>query len=229
MTYCQGGPQSTISQYFSYRWNFYLLASQGYVVVAPNRRGVPGFGQDWNDAISKDWGGAPMQDILAATDYVSKEVYIDKSRMCAVGASAGGYATFWLEGNHEKRFSAFVAHCGVFDLFSKYGSTDELFFPNWEFGGPYWEGNNKAQFEKNSPHSYAANWDTPIFISTGEKDYRVPFTQSLEAYTVAQLHHLPSRLVVFPEQNHWVLKPQEVIIWWKEMFEFLDTYCKSKK
>lgn len=228
ITYCQGGPQSTISQYFSYRWNLYLLASQGYVIVAPNRRGMPGFGQAWNDAISKDWGGMPMQDILAATDYMLKEKYIDKNAVAAVGASAGGYAAFWLEGNHKKRFKAFVAHCGVFNMVSKYGSTEELFFPNWEFGGPYWEEKNKAFYEKNSPHNFAANWDTPILIISGEKDFRVPYTQSLEAFTVAQLHKLPSKLIIFPEQNHWVTKPQEAIIWLYEIVDFLDRFCKNK-
>lgn len=229
ITYCQGGPQSTVSQFFSYRWNLFLFASQGYIVVAPNRRGVPGFGQEWNDAISKDWGGKPMQDILDVTDSISKEKYVDSNRRAAVGASAGGYAVFWLEGNHNKRFSAFVSHCGVFNLESKYGSTDELWFPNWEFGGPYWESKNIHIYEKDSPHKYAQNWDTPILISTGEKDFRVPYTQSLEAFTVAQVKGIPSKLIIFPEQNHWILKPQEQILWYYEVFEFLDKYCKSKK
>lgn len=229
ITYCQGGPQSTISQYFSYRWNLFLFASQGYIVVAPNRRGVPGFGQEWNDAISKDWGGKPMQDILDATDSISKEPYVDSNRMAAVGASAGGYAVFWLEGNHKKRFSAFVSHCGVFNLESEYGATEELWFPNWENGGPYWDTKYKSYYDTHSPHRYSQNWDTPILISTGEKDFRVPYTQSLEAFTVAQLKGLPSKLIVFPEQNHWILKPQEQILWYYEVFEFLEKYCKNKK
>lgn len=228
ITYCQGGPQSTISQYFSLRWNLYLLASNGYIVVAPNRRGMPGFGQEWNDAISKDWGGGAMQDILSATDELCKEKYVDKTKLAAVGASAGGYAVYWLEGNHKKRFSAFVAHCGVFNMESKYGSTEELFFPNWEFGGPYWEEKNKPFYEKNSPHKFANNWDTPIMISTGEKDFRVPYTQSLEAFTLAQVKGIPSKLVIFPEQNHWILKPQEQILWYNELFEFLGKYCKKE-
>ncbi len=149
--------------------------------------------------------------------------------MCAVGASAGGYATFWLEGNHEKRFKAFVAHCGVFNLESKFGSTEELFFPSWEFGGPYWDPKNKKQYEKNSPHKFADKWDTPILIITGERDFRVPYTQSLEAFTVAQLHGLPSKFLIFPEMNHWVTKPQEVIVWLNEIIDFLDTYCKKKE
>ncbi len=228
ITYCQGGPQATISHYFSFRWNLYTFASQGYIVVAPNRRGMPGFGQKWNDAISKDWGGMPMTDILVATDEVSKEPYVDKNSMAAIGASAGGYAVFWLEGHHEKRFSAFVSHCGVFNLVSEYGATEELWFPNWENGGPYWEGNNKEYYRKNSPHCFADKWDTPILISTGMKDFRVPYTQSLEAYTVAQVKGIPSELIVFPEQTHWVLKPQESILWFHEVFDFLDKYCKRK-
>lgn len=229
ITYCQGGPQSTVSQFFSYRWNLFLFASQGYIVVAPNRRGAPGFGQKWIDAISKDWGGKAMQDILDVTDYISKEKFVDPNRRAAVGASAGGYAVFWLEGNHNKRFAAFVSHCGVFNLESKYGSTDELWFPNWEFGGPYWEEKNKPIYDRHSPHRYAKNWDTPILISTGEKDFRVPYTQSLEAFTVAQIKKIPSKLIVFPEQNHWILKPQEQILWYYEVFDFLDKYCKNKK
>jgi dipeptidyl aminopeptidase/acylaminoacyl peptidase len=228
ITYCQGGPQSTISQYFSYRWNFMQMASMGYVIVAANRRGVPGFGQAWNDAISKDWGGMPMQDLLTATDEMCKEPYIDKNRLCAMGASAGGYAAFWLAGNHNKRFSAFVAHTGVFNVVSKYGSTEELFFPNWEFGGPYWEEKNKANYEKNSPHMYANNWDTPILISTGEKDFRVPYTQSLEAFTVAQVKGLPSEFIIYPKENHWILKVQEQALYYYEIFKFLDKYCKNK-
>lgn len=229
IVYCQGGPQSTISQYFSYRWNLFLFASQGYIVVAPNRRGVPGFGQDWVDAISKDWAGKPIDDILAATDSISKLPFVDANRKAAVGASAGGYAVFWLAGNHQKRFSAFVSHCGVFNLESKYGSTEELWFPNWEFGGPYWDPKYKSTYDKQSPHKYAQNWDTPILISTGEKDFRVPYTQSLEAFTVAQVKNIPSKLIVFPTMGHWITKPQEQILWYYEVFEFLDKYCKNKK
>jgi len=229
IVYCQGGPQSTISQYFSYRWNLFLFASQGYIVVAPNRRGVPGFGQEWVDEISKDWAGKAMDDILAATDSINKLPFVDSNRKAAVGASAGGYAVFWLAGNHKKRFSAFVSHCGVFNLESKYGSTDELWFPNWEFGGPYWEEANRKIFEKQSPHRFAQNWDTPILISTGEKDFRVPYTQSLEAFTVAQVKNIPSKLIIFPNQGHWITKPQEQILWYNEVFEFLEKYCKNKK
>ncbi len=229
IVYCQGGPQSTISQYFSYRWNLFLFASQGYIVVAPNRRGVPGFGQDWVDAINRDWAGKPMDDILSATDSISKLPFVDATRKAAVGASAGGYAVFWLAGNHKKRFSAFVSHCGVFNLESKYGSTEELWFPNWEFGGPYWESKNREVYERQSPHKYAKYWDTPILISTGERDFRVPYTQSLEAFTVAQLNNIPSKLLVFPTMGHWITKPQEQILWYYEVFDFLEKHCKNKK
>ncbi len=227
LTYCQGGPQSTISQYFSYRWNFYLMASQGYVVLAPNRRGMPGFGQDWCDAITGDWGGLPMQDILYATDDMLKEPYIDKSKVAAVGASAGGYAAFWLAGNHNKRFAAFIAHSGVFNMTSKYGSTEELWFPNWEYGGPYWE--NDEFYKKNSPHMFVDKWDTPILIISGEKDFRVPYSQALEAFTVAQVKRIPSKLITFPEENHWILKPQNAVHWQREFFAFLKKYCKKEE
>ncbi|MFP4529550.1 MAG: prolyl oligopeptidase family serine peptidase, partial [Candidatus Kapaibacterium sp.] len=228
ITYCQGGPQSMIAHYFSFRWNLYLMASEGYIVVAPNRRGVPGFGQEWNDAISGDWAGKPMQDILAATDEFRKRDYIDTNAIAAVGASAGGYAAFWLAGNHEGRFSAFISHCGVFNLESMYGATEELWFPNWEYGGPYWKPENKEFYKKNSPHEFAANWDTPIMITTGQYDFRVPYTQSLEAYQVAQVKGIPSKLIIFPEENHWILSLHNALLWQNEFFGFLKTHCKSK-
>ncbi|MFA6232720.1 MAG: S9 family peptidase [Bacteroidota bacterium] len=227
ITYCQGGPQSTVSQFFSFAWNFLLYASKGYVVVAPNRRGLPGFGQEWNDAISQDWGGMPMQDILACTDVMLKEPYIDTKHVTAIGASAGGYAAFWLAGNHQGRFSSFVSHCGVFNLESMYGATEELWFTNWENGGPYWDPKARKNYDKHSPHRYAQNWDTPILIITGEKDFRVPYTQSLEAFTVAQVKGIPSRLIVYPEENHWVLHPQEQLIWFEEFFDFIGTHVKK--
>jgi dipeptidyl aminopeptidase/acylaminoacyl peptidase len=226
ITYCQGGPQATVSQFFSFAWNFLLMASKGYVVVAPNRRGLPGFGQEWNDAISKDWGGMPMQDILAATDAMLKEPFIDTRQVSAIGASAGGYAVFWLAGNHKGRFSSFVSHCGVFNLESMYGATEELWFTDWENGGPYWDARYKPNYDKHSPHRYAQNWDTPILIITGEKDYRVPYTQSLEAFTVAQVKDIPSKLIVYPNENHWVLRPQEQLIWFEEFFDFLASHRK---
>jgi dipeptidyl aminopeptidase/acylaminoacyl peptidase len=226
ITYCQGGPQATVSQFFSFAWNFLLMASQGYVVVAPNRRGLPGFGQEWNDAISQDWGGMPMQDILAATDAMLKEPFIDSRQVSAIGASAGGYAVFWLAGKHEGRFSSFISHCGVFNLESMYGATEELWFVNWENGGPYWDEEFRKNYDKHSPHRYAANWDTPIMIMVGEKDYRVPYTQSLEAFTVAQVKGIPSRLLYYPNENHWILRPQEQLIWFEEFFDFMGKHRK---
>lgn len=225
-TFLQGGPQSMLATQFHFRWNYFLMASHGYVVILPNRRGVPGFGQAWNDAISKDWGGHPMEDLLDATDVISKDSYIDRNRLCAGGASAGGYSAFWLMGHHEGRFKAFVSHCGVFDLESMYGSTEELWFPNWEYGGAYWDKGVRDFYEKNSPNRYVDKWNTPILIITGENDFRVPYTQSLEAFTAAQAHGCPSKLLVFPEETHFVARPQNFIIWDTEFFKFLDTYCK---
>lgn len=227
ITYCQGGPQGTISNYFSYRWNLYLMASQGYIVCAPNRRGMPGFGQKWNDDISKDWNGQAMEDILAATDNLTAESFVDKNNVAAVGASFGGYTVFWMQGNDEGRFKAFISHCGVFNLTSMYGATEELFFPDWEFGGPYWDDDNEDIYEEHSPHKYVNNWDSPMLVITGMKDFRVPYTQSLEAYTAAQLKGLDSELLVFPDENHWVLGLQNAIVWQNEFFGFLKKHLKK--
>lgn len=226
ITYCQGGPQSMISARFHYRWNMMMMASHGYVIVAPNRRGVPGFGQEWNNAISKDWAGVPMDDILSATDEFRSKPFIKKDGIVAMGASAGGYAAFLLAGKHENRFACFVSHCGVFNLESMYGSTEELWFPDWEYGGPYWEGKNKEWYDKHSPHRYIANWNRPIFISTGENDFRVPYTQSLEAFTAAQVKGLDAKLVVFPEETHFISRTHNFLLWDRELFEFMDKYCK---
>lgn len=226
ITFLQGGPQSMTSPDFHYRWNFNLFASQGYVVVAANRRGSPGFGQAWVDAVSRDWGGKPIDDILACTDQFSEMPFIDKNHRAAIGASAGGYAAFWLEGHHQGRFKAFVAHCGAFNLISDYGSTEELWFPNWEYGGPYWDPAARPNYEKNSPHNYVQNWDTPILISTGEYDFRLPYTQSLEAFTAAQSMNIPSELLVFPNETHFISKPQDYLVWFDKVMKFLDKYCK---
>lgn len=226
LTYCQGGPQGTIDNSFSYRWNFYLMASQGYIVVAPNRRGMPGFGQKWNDDISKHWAGQAMEDILAATDNVMAEKYIDKNRVGAVGASFGGFTVYWLEGNDEGRFKAFIAHDGVFDFTSMYGSTEELFFPDWEWGGPYWDDDNEDIYEEQSPHKFVNNWHAPILIVSGLKDFRVPYTQALEAFTAAQLKGLDSEILLFPEENHWVLGLQNAVVWQSEFFGFLKKHLK---
>ena len=224
VSYLQGGPQSMIGQRFHYRWNYFLMASQDYIMMLPNRRGLPGFGQDWCDAISGDWGGQPMSDILACTDEMKKEPYVDEDRLAAVGASAGGYAAFWLAGHHEGRFKAFISHCGVFNLVSEYGSTEELWFPDWENGGAYWEDDNWQYYKENSPHFYVDKWDTPMMITTGEYDFRVPYTQSLEAFTAAKAQNIPAKLLVFPEESHFIAHPQEFIIWSNEFFSWLDKW-----
>ena len=226
LTYCQGGPQSQIGQWFSYRWNFHLMAARGYVVVAPNRRGLPGFGRQWNDQISKDWGGQAMRDLLSATDSLIAEPYIDKSKVAAVGASFGGYSVYWLMGHHEKRFSAMIAHCGVFNLESMYGSTEELFFVDWDMGGPYWKSDQlKKRYEQFSPHRAVQNWDAPLLVIHGQKDFRVPVTQGMEAFTAAQVKDVPSRFLYFPEEGHWVKSPQNGILWHRVFFDWLQKYC----
>ena len=225
LLYCQGGPQSTVSQFFSYRWNFQLMAANGYIVVAPNRRGLPGFGEEWNDEISRDWAGQCMNDYLSAIDSMSKEPFVNKDRLGAVGASFGGYSVYWLAGHHNKRFKAFIAHDGVFNLESMYGGTEELWFNNNEFGGPYWKGS--PDYEKFSPHKFIRNWDTPILIITNEKDFRVPYEQGLEAYTVARMMNIPARLLTFPDENHWVLKAQNSVLWQRTFYDWLDRYLKQ--
>lgn len=224
LLYCQGGPQSPVSQFFSYRWNFALMASKGYVVVAPNRRGLPGFGRAWNDAISGDWGGQAIQDYYAAIDLVAKEPFVDKNRLCAAGASYGGYSVFQMAGTHQKRFKALIAHCGIYNLESWYGSTEEVFFGNWDMQGAYWDQPMPISYSKFSPHRYVQQWDAPILILHGEKDYRVPVTQGMEAFQAAQLRGVPSRFVYFPEENHWILRPQNSILWSRVFFEWLEQW-----
>ncbi|MCE2742360.1 MAG: S9 family peptidase [Fluviicola sp.] len=221
LLYCQGGPQSPVSQFFSYRWNFMVMASQGYVVIAPNRRGLPGFGQEWNDAISKDWGGQAMKDYLSAVDNVSTEPYIDVNRIGAVGASYGGYSVYYLAGIHNNRFKTFVAHCGLFNLESWYGTTEELFFANHDIGGAYWKPENKEFYAKNSPHNKVNQWNTPIMVIHGGMDFRVPESEGMQAFQVAQLKGLKSRYLYFPEESHWVTSPQNSLVWYREFFEWL--------
>ena len=221
LLYCQGGPQSMVSQFFSYRWNLALMASQGYVVIAPNRRGLPGFGQEWNDAISKDWGGQAMRDYLTATDEATKMPNIDKDRIGAVGASYGGYSVYMLAGIHENRFKTFISHCGLFNLESWYGTTEELFFADWDHGGPYWLDENKANYEKNSPHNFVKNWNTPILVIHGGVDYRVPESEGMQAFQAAQLMGLKSKYLHFPTEGHWVQSPQNGLLWQREFFEWL--------
>lgn len=224
LLYCQGGPQSSLTQSYSFRWNFSLMASQGYVIVAPNRRGMPGHGVAWNEQISKDWGGQVMDDYLAAIDNVAKENYVDKTRLGAVGASYGGYSVFYLAGIHNKRFKTFISHCGVFNLESMYGTTEEIFFTDWDNGGPYWDKSNTAAhktYTQFNPINLVTKWDTPILIIQGGKDYRVPIGQGQEAFQAAQLLGIKSRFVLFPEENHWVLKPQNALVWQREFFGWL--------
>ena len=229
LTYCQGGPQGQIGQWFSYRWNFHLMAAQGYIVVAPNRRGLPGFGREWNDAVSQDWGGQAMRDVLSSTDSMLDESYVDNERAAAIGASFGGYTVYWLMGHHQKRFATMISHCGVFNLESMYGTTEETFFVDWEMGGAYWESRAvKEGYEKFSPHNYVQNWDTPLMVIHGEKDFRVPVNQGMEAFTAAQVNDIPSRFLYFPKEGHWVLGPQNGIVWHRAFFEWLGRYCDPK-
>jgi len=225
--YCQGGPQSAVSQFFSYRWNFQLMAANGYIVIAPNRRGLPTFGQAWNDQIALDYGGQNIKDYLSAVDEISKEPYVDKDHIGAVGASYGGFSVFYLAGHHQKRFKAFIAHCGVFNFESEFGSTDEYFFEYHDIGGPYWQ-KPKPRGYSFSPHLYVDQWDTPILIISGEKDFRIPYTESLQAFNAAQLRGIPSKLLIFPDENHWVLKPQNSVLWQREFFGWLDQWLKQK-
>jgi dipeptidyl aminopeptidase/acylaminoacyl peptidase len=227
LLYCQGGPQSMVSQFFSYRWNLALMASEGYVVVAPNRRGLPGFGQEWNDAISLDWGGQAMRDYISATDEAAKLPYVDKNRMGAVGASYGGYSVYMLAGIHEKRFKTFISHCGLFNLESWYGTTEELFFADWDHGGPYWLPENKENYEKNSPHKYVANWDTPLLVIHGGVDFRVPESEGMQAFQAARLKGLRSKYLLFPTEGHWVQRPQNGLLWQREFFEWLQNDLKK--
>jgi dipeptidyl aminopeptidase/acylaminoacyl peptidase len=230
LTYCQGGPQGQIGQWFSYRWNFHLMAAAGYVVVAPNRRGLPGFGREWNDQISGDWGGQAMQDILSATDSMLAEPYIDPERTGAIGASFGGYTVYWLMGNHEDRFQTMISHCGVFNLESMYGSTEELFFVNWDLGGPYYkDGEVQKGYDRFSPHKFAGNWETPLLVIHGEKDFRVPVTQGMEAFNAAQVQGVPSRFLYYPKEGHWVQKPQNGVLWHRVFFDWLGRSCMPQE
>lgn len=224
LLYCQGGPQSPLTQYYSFRWNFQLMAANGYIVVAPNRRGMPGHGVKWNADISKDWGGQVMKDYLSAIDDVAKEKYVDNARLGCVGASFGGYSVFYLAGIHNKRFKTFISHDGVFNMQSMYGTTEEVFFNNWDHGGPYWDKNNavaQKAYNEFNPMNMVDKWDMPILIIQGGKDFRVPIGQAQEAFQAAQLRGVKSRFLYFPEENHWVLKPQNAMVWQREFFKWL--------
>lgn len=229
LLYCEGGPQSAVSQFWSYRWNFSIMASNGYVVVAPARRGSLTFGQAWTDEISKDHGGQEMRDLLAAIDEVKQEPWVDGDRLGAIGASYGGYTVFWLAGNHNKRFKAFISHCGVFHSEMEYMTTEEMFFDQWEMGGAPWETENKVAMNsyKHSAHNFVKNWDTPILVIHGGKDFRIPYTQGMAAFNSAQMLGVPSKFLFFPDENHWVLKPQNGILWQREFKAWLDKWLKA--
>ena len=229
LLYCEGGPQSVVSQGWSYRWNFQLMAAQGYVVVAPNRRGCPSFGSEWREQISGDYAGQNIQDYLAAIDEVAKEPWCDTDHLGCIGASYGGYSVYYLAGNHDNRFKAFISHCGIFNFESMYGETEELFFVTHDYGGNYWDKSNAIAQRSYaySPHKFVQNWNTPILIITGEYDFRIPFTQSLQAFTAARLMGVDARLVEFENEAHQVFKPQNSIVWNREFFGWLDKYLKE--
>jgi dipeptidyl aminopeptidase/acylaminoacyl peptidase len=228
LLYCQGGPQSTVSQFWSYRWNLQIMAANGYIVVAPNRRGLPGFGQEWLEQISGDYGGQNMRDYLSAIDEVAKEPYVDADRLGAVGASYGGFSVYWLAGNHQKRFKAFVAHAGIFNLEQQYVETEEMWFANWDLGGPYWEKDHAIAQRSfaNSPHRFVDKWDTPILVTHGELDYRILASQGMSAFNAAKLRGIPARMLVFPDENHWIAQPQNGILFQREFFGWLDKWLK---
>ena len=227
--FCEGGPQSMVSQFWSYRWNFRIMAAHGYIVVAPNRRGLPGFGKAWNEEISGDYSGQCMRDYLTAIDEACANLpYIDKNRLGCVGASFGGFSVYWLAGNHNKRFKAFIAHDGIFNMEMQYLETEEKWFANWDMGGAYWDKQNKIAQRTfaNSPHKFVDKWDTPILCIHGEKDYRILANQGMAAFDAAKMRGIPAELLIFPDENHWVLKPQNGILWQRTFFEWLDKWLK---
>ena len=229
LLFCQGGPQSAVSQFFSYRWNMRLMAEQGYIVIAPNRHGVPSFGKAWNEQISGDYSGQNIQDYLTAVDEVKKEPWVDADRLGCVGASYGGYSVFYLAGVHQKRFKAFIAHAGIFNLEMQYMTTEELWFANWDMGGAPWEKDNAVAQRTfaNSPHKLVGNWDTPILVIHGERDYRILAGQGMAAFNAAKLRGIPAELLIYPDENHWILRPQNALLWQRTYFDWLDKYLKK--
>ena len=229
LLYCEGGPQSPVSQFWSYRWNFQMMAANDYIIVAPNRRGLPGFGKEWNEEISGDYGGQCMRDYLTAIDEVSKEPYVDKEHLGCVGASFGGFSVYWLAGHHNKRFKAFIAHDGIFNMEQQYLETEEMWFANWDMGGAYWEKENAIAQRTfaTSPHKFVDKWDTPILCIHGEKDYRILASQAMAAFDAAVLRGVPAEMLIYPDENHWVLKPQNGILWQRTFFEWLDKWLKK--
>lgn len=230
LLFCQGGPQSPVSQFFSYRWNMRLMAEQGYIVIAPNRHGVPSFGKAWNEQISGDYSGQNIRDYLTAVDELKKEPWVDSDRLGCVGASYGGYSTFYLAGVHDKRFKAFIAHAGIFNLEMQYMTTEEMWFANWDMGGAPWEKDNAVaqRTYANSPHKLVGQWDTPILVIHGERDYRILAGQGMAAFNAAKLRGIPAELLIYPDENHWILKPQNALLWQRTFFAFLDKYLAPK-
>jgi len=228
LLYCQGGPQSTVSQFWSTRWNLQLMAAHDYIIVAPNRRGLPGFGQAWNEQISGDYGGQNMKDYFSAIDAVAKEPFVDETKLGCTGASYGGFSVYWIAGNHNKRFKAFWAHAGIFNLEAQYLETEEMWFVNWDLGGSFWDKSNRIAQNSyaNSPHKFIEKWDTPIAISCGDRDYRILSSQGMMAFNAAQLRGIPSRLLIFPDENHWILQPQNGILFQREFFRWFDHWLK---
>ena len=229
LLYCEGGPQSPVSQFWSFRWNFMMMSANDYIIVAPNRRGLPGFGNEWNEQISGDYGGQCMKDYLSAIDeFVANEPYVDKDRLGCVGASFGGFSVYWLAGHHNKRFKAFIAHDGIFNMEMQYLETEEKWFANWDMGGAYWDKKNKIAQRTfaNSPHLFVGEWDTPILCIHGEKDYRILANQGMAAFDAAKMRGVPAQLLIFPDENHWVLKPQNGILWQRTFFGWLDKWLK---
>ena len=229
LLFCEGGPQSPVSQFWSYRWNFQIMAANDYIIVAPNRRGLPGFGLEWNEAVSGDYGGQCMKDYFTAIDEVAKEPYVNKDRLGCVGASFGGFSVYWLAGHHDKRFKAFIAHDGIFNMEMQYLETEEMWFANWDMGGAYWEKQNATAQRTfaNSPHKFVDKWDTPILCIHGEKDYRILANQGMAAFNAAVLRGVPAELLIYPDENHWVWKPQNGVLWQRTFFEWLDMWLKK--
>lgn len=228
LLYCEGGPQSPVSQFWSFRWNFQMMASNDYIIVAPNRRGLPGFGNEWNEAISGDYGGQCMRDYFSAIDAVSKEPFVNTDKLGCVGASFGGFSVYWMAGHHDKRFKAFIAHDGIFNMEQQYLETEEMWFANWDMGGSYWDKNNavaQRTFE-NSPHKFVDKWDTPILCIHGEKDYRILASQGMSAFNAARLRNIPAQLLIYPDENHWVLQPQNGVLWQRTFAAWLDKWLK---
>ena len=231
LLFCEGGPQSPVSQFWSYRWNFQIMAAHGYIVIAPNRRGLPGYGSEWNEAVSGDWTGQCMDDYLSAIDDAANNLpYVDKNRLGCVGASFGGFSVYYLASHHDKRFKAFIAHDGAFNLESMYTDTEEAWFSNWEYDDAYW---NKDLTDRahhtyeNSPHKFVDKWDTPILCIHGEMDYRINANQGFGAFNAARMRGIPAELLIFPDENHWVLKPQNGVLWQRTFLGWLDKWLKK--